>query len=625
MPIANIGSTNVSALNVPQALIQIVPPQSLFNGVATNVCGLVGTSPWGPVNLPTPFGSYAQYAAIFGPTINRLGDMGGHVQLAVAQGAGAFVGVRVTDGTDTAATAAVASTGAAFATDTITFTTNPAASATLTVDGTVWTFVSAVTAALQILIQANLAATLAVAAATLNASTDANTSTMTFAATATTLVATAAAVGTGGNALTLATTVSGATPASGTLSGGAAGTTGVTLTGRFTGSLGNSILATVQKGGAANSWRVVISCPSLTTEIFDNLAAGLTGNAIWIAIANAINNGSSTVRPPSNIVIATAGGATGLPLVGVTKFAAGTDGASGVTTSTLLGVNSLPRTGMFALGSQGVAQFTLCDLSDTTAFSSIAAFALGIGAYAIQATPPSDTLANAQTELSQMGIDTPYFKPLFGDWIIWTDTVNNVPQRMTSPAAMSLGFFGNASPQVNSLNKPLNGAVGTQSLLLGKAYSYSDLQTLSQARMDVITIDLTLSNNLVHRLGINSSSNQVTAGDEYTRVVTFLAKSIQVIASPFIGSNMTPTEMTNAKVALQQFLQLAQNNGIIYTFNGSQPYQVVLDNSNNSQATAALGYQYAFIKVIIGPIVRYFIINLEAGSSVTISNTPPGA
>jgi hypothetical protein len=113
-------------------------------------------------------------------------------------------------------------------------------------------------------------------------------------------------------------------------------------------------------------------------------------------------------------------------------------------------------------------------------------------------------------------------------------------------------------------------------------------------------------------------------GDEYPRVIFFLAKSIQIIANQYIGANMTPTEMLQAKVSLQQFFALAQTNGIIYTFDGSQAYQVVLDNTNNTQAQAALGYQYAYAKVIIGPIVRYFIVNLEGGSSVTISATPPG-
>jgi hypothetical protein len=621
MPIAQIGSVNVSALNVPQALVQIVPPQFLFNGVATNVCGLVGTASWGPVNLATPFGNYAQYASIFGPTINRNYDMGGHVILASAQGAGYFSGVRVTDGTDVAAAAVIPGTGAAQAVGTITFTLNPSAAATITIDGTVWTFVTAYTSGPQILIGATLGATLATAAALLNASSDVNTKLMTYSASATVLTCTAVVYGTAGNAYTLAASAATATA---TLSGGVAGTTGVTLTAKYTGSLGNSVKVTLAKGQAANSYKVIVSCPNLPTEIFDSIASNLNGLAVWTAITAAINNGTSTVRGPSNILVATVGTATTAPILGSTMLTAGTDGVTTITTAVMIGVDSVPRSGMYALRNQGVAQFDLCDLSDITSLSTQIAFGIDIGAYCIFATPASDTLANAQTELSGYGIDSFVAKVLFGDWIIWNDTVTGTPQRMTSPQAASIGFFGNASPQRNSLNKPIQGIVGTQSTILGKTYSYSDFQTLALARMDVITLDKTISNNFVHRLGINTSSNQVIMGDEYTRVIFFLAKSIQIIGAQYIGANMTATEMLQAKVALQQFLALAQTNGIIYTIGGTQAYQVVLDNSNNTQATAALGYQYAYVKVIIGPIVRYFIINLEGGSSVTISATPPG-
>ena len=621
MPIALVGNVNVSALSVPQILVQIVPPQFLFNGVATNVCGLVGTANWGPVNLATPFGNYAQYASIFGPTINRTYDMGGHVQLAVAQGAGYFTGVRVTDGTDTAASVVIPGSGATSATGTITFSVNPVAASTITLQGTVWTFVASITGASQILIGATLAATLSAAVATLNASSDTNTAKMTYAASATVITATAVLSGTAGNAYTLAASVA---TAAATLSGGVAGTTGITLTAKYTGSLGNSLKVTFAKGQAANSYNMIVSCTGLPTEIYNSVASNLTGLPVWTALTGAINSGSSTVRPPSNLVVATVGTATTLPILGTYSLSGGTDGVTAITTSVLLGSDASPRSGMYALRNQGVAQFTLCDCSDLTSLSTQIAYGTDIGAYVIMASPASDTLTNASTSLSQYGIDSFIAKVLFGDWIIWLDSVNGVPNRMTSPAAVSIGFFGNSSPQRNSLNKPINGIVGTQSTLLGKTYGYSDFQTLAAARMDIITLDKTITNNFVHRLGINTSSNPVIMGDEYTRVTFFLAKSINVIGAQYIGANMTATEMLQAKVALQQFLQLAQTNGIIYTFNGSQAYQVVLDTSNNTQATAALGYQYAYVKAIIGPIVRYFIINLEGGSSVTISATPPG-
>ena len=113
MSISLYGAINPTSLIVPGLYVQIVPPQLvLLNGVATNLIGCVGSATWGPVNNPTPFGTMAQYAAAFGSIIARTYDMGTFAALAVLQGANNFVGVRVTDGTDTAATIALSATDA---------------------------------------------------------------------------------------------------------------------------------------------------------------------------------------------------------------------------------------------------------------------------------------------------------------------------------------------------------------------------------------------------------------------------------------------------------------------------------------------------------------------------------
>ena len=622
MPIAQLGATNVSALNVPQPLVQIVPPQYLFGGVPTNVTGLVGTASWGPVNLPQTFGSYSQYASIFGPTINRTNDIGGHVLLAQYQGAAYFSGVRVTDGTDAAATATV--TSGVFATGTYTFTTNPT-SGTVVIGGTTVTIVASGAVGSQINSGANVYVTLANLLSFLQLSIDTNLVKATYSVTGLVLTVTYYQQGTAGNSFTTTSTVTGCTVSGATLAGGAVATTGFTATAHYTGTLGNSIKIILQNGSKASSYKIIISAPGLTTEVFDNIGATLSGNALWIAIVAAINNGSSSQRPSSNIITASVGAGTNAPLLGVaTTLSGGTDGVGSIVSSTLLGVDAAPRTGMYALRNQQVAQFTLCDLSDSTAFTVINAFALDIGAEGVQATPASDTISNVATTLSTAGIDSYGITVLFGDWILWNDTVNGVPTRMTSPAAIKLGKLGNLSPEQSALNKPLYGIVQTQSQALGKTYSYADYQALALARVDVITIDKTISNNYICRLGINTSSNAVTMDDSYTRLINFIAKSLLVIVAYYIGTNITPDQMRRAKISINSFLALLQQNGVIGTIDGSQPYQTVLDLTNNSQTTAALGFEYAYVKVVFWGIARYFIVNLEGGASVTISNTQPG-
>jgi phage tail sheath protein FI len=104
MPIFQQGSLNTTGLVVPDLYVQIVPPQNLvINGVPTNLIGVVGTASWGPVNQPVIAGSMSDYATTFGPVIVRKYDMGTNIATAVQQGAAGFRCLRVTDGTDTAA------------------------------------------------------------------------------------------------------------------------------------------------------------------------------------------------------------------------------------------------------------------------------------------------------------------------------------------------------------------------------------------------------------------------------------------------------------------------------------------------------------------------------------------
>ena len=106
--ITQVGSLNTTALSVPDLYVQIVPPQQLLlNGVASNIIGVIGTASWGPVNQAVVFGSIAQLTSTYGPVIARKYDLGTQVATAAAQGAAAFVGVRVSDGTDIAASYAL--------------------------------------------------------------------------------------------------------------------------------------------------------------------------------------------------------------------------------------------------------------------------------------------------------------------------------------------------------------------------------------------------------------------------------------------------------------------------------------------------------------------------------------
>lgn len=115
-------------------------------------------------------------------------------------------------------TASVAATGS------LTFSAQPVASSTITVAGTVFTFVASGAVGNQINIGANLAATMTALAVVLNASVVPAVAAATYTATATAINIAFDALGHAGNAFTLAastTPASNATPSGATLTGGA--------------------------------------------------------------------------------------------------------------------------------------------------------------------------------------------------------------------------------------------------------------------------------------------------------------------------------------------------------------------------------------------------------------------
>lgn len=115
-------------------------------------------------------------------------------------------------------------TGVVAATGSITFSAQPAVSSTITINGTVFTFVASGATGAQCNIGANLAATMTALAVVLNANGTVGGSFATYAATATAVTITRGTLGTTGNAVTLAASTSPAsngTVSAATLTGGA--------------------------------------------------------------------------------------------------------------------------------------------------------------------------------------------------------------------------------------------------------------------------------------------------------------------------------------------------------------------------------------------------------------------
>lgn len=506
MPVIQQGAAINSA--VPDVYVQITPPQQTYvNGIATNILGIVGVGSWGPVNSPMTLGSYSDASQAFGAMGNRKYDLSTAVYYACLNGATNIRGVRVTDGTDAAASAVI-------------------------------------------------------------------------------------------------------------------GTTGVTLTAKYTGTVGNSLVAALSAGTAANSWKLVLSLPGYAPETFDNLAAGLTGNPVWVAIAAAINNGSSALRGPSKLVVAAAGASTAAPVATSVTLSGGTDGASGVTATQMVGTDGTSRTGMYALRSTGCLNAFLADCDASTSWTAQVAFGLAEGIYMIGTGPAGDTITNAVTTKSTAGIDSYSFKLLFGDWIYINDPVNGVT-RLISPQSFVAGRLSALNPQESALNKQLYGIVATQKTNAAAVYSTADLQTLSNAGIDVVTNPCPGGSYFGSRIGKNTSSNAVINGDNYPRLTYYIAYTLNTAMGIQVGKLQTPTQRQNALGTITTFLSNMQANGMIGDVNNptKQAFSAILDGSNNPSDQVALGREQVNVRVTYLSVITLFLVNLEGGQSVSIAST----
>lgn len=119
MPIYQAGNLNTAALSAPDLYVQVVAPKTRYiNGVATDILGIVGVASWGPVNSPFLVGSTSDQQQYVGLQQVRKYDLATAIAISLQMGSSNIRAVRVTDGTDIAAsitlkdTAATPATGA---------------------------------------------------------------------------------------------------------------------------------------------------------------------------------------------------------------------------------------------------------------------------------------------------------------------------------------------------------------------------------------------------------------------------------------------------------------------------------------------------------------------------------
>jgi hypothetical protein len=560
--------------NVPGAYIQVITPTiGVITGVPTDRIAVVGTAAWGPVNSPTPFSKNTDYARQFGAIQARKYDMGTQASCAILAGAANFIGVRVTDGSDVAASAVIS--GATLA---------------ITSGGTGHAASDVVSFANGAKITVTTVSAGVITAATVTTPPTTNT-VGALAQTATTGVGVGASI-----TFTY--------------------TTGMTATSLYTGSGANADTVAISTGSAASTTKVTITRPGQTPEVFDNIAG--TANALWLAIAAAINTGQSGLRGASQFVVVTAGASTVTALPQTYTLAGGADGVASISATTLLGVDTGTRTGMYATRSFGPGMLVLADSDASASWGPQVAFALSEGYYAIMTGPSGEYTAPATVAANKRtaAIDSYAAKLMVGDWPSFSDTVNGQIARTVSPQGFEAGRLATLRPYQSSLNKPISGINGSQKIAANQNYSQSDLSILGGAGLDLITSPSPGGNYFAARFGQNTSSNRAINGDNYSRMIPYLSYSIGNTIGQFIGRVITADETLAVQITLDTFLFGLWRQGWISNPAGTQPYSISIDNSS-----ATAGLQVANVKVQLGPIVVTLLVNLEAGQTVQIQTS----
>lgn len=575
--ISYAGAFNSATLNVPDVYLNIVAPKgSVIRPASIGLLAILGLASWGPVNVATPIGSQAQLA-LFGSQQVRKYDLVTAAALALqvqaAQGTGAGLMLsRVTDGTDTAASTKVGLVGAGL---------------TVAVGGTGYTSGQTVTLA------NGITATITASGGVVSA--------LSLVSGAATSQPTNPVATTGGGGTGLTVNVGSYSFA-------------LTLTSLYTGSGANGATATVAPGSAANSTKITIVQPGFTPEVFDNITG--SGNALWIAAANAINMGNSPQRGPSQLVVATAGSSTSAAAAGTSTLAGGTDGTTTITSSTFIGTDGSTRTGVYTFRGLGCSDGFVADLDDHTQNATLATFAQSEGILWGVQNPAGDTPSAAATQKATDGTDTPWLYYFVGDWDYVQDNVNGV-QRLLGPATLGMALTSTLQPQQSGLNKQVPLVVATQRSKSATPYANLDIATTVNAGLELIMNPIPRGSMFGLRTGRNASSDPTRNTVNWARLTSFIARSLAGPGAlgPAIGQTITDDFFTTWYAVLDNYLgglKFARPEAVI------QNYQIKFDRSNNPQSQTAQGLVVAEVLIQYLGIAQVFLVNLQNGATVVI-------
>jgi phage tail sheath protein FI len=108
-------------------------------------------------------------------------------------------------------------------------------------------------------------------------------------------------------------------------------------------------------------------------------------------------------------------------------------------------------------------------------------------------------------------------------------------------------------------------------------------------------------------------------GDNYTRLTNYIAATLQAGMGGYVGQLVNSTLFQNIRATLLSYLDGLLQQGILGRTDGSLPFTVVCDVSNNPPSRTALGYVQADVQIRYQAINEKFIVNVQGGQTVQVS------
>lgn len=628
---------NPSALTVPAVYLVVEPPQASITGAPASVFGKVGTCSWGPVNNAQLVGSLQAQNIIFGgisaASLTDPFDMATSVWASFQQASSpqglTIQGVRVTDGTDVAAsvtlndnladTQTVTIGGTATPTDEVTliFTNSKISGSPVDVAYTVLESdsLTLIATGLKTAINANVAlaaagitATSSGAVITVHENTDLNI--VPVISYLLSMDATETVVITSGSAV----------------AGGA-------LTALYTGVLGNSIRVSLLPGSSSSKVNVLLTAwAGKSQEYYVGLP---NSSAFWAALQSALAGGMSATVPASQLARFVPASSTHAPQLQVaTPLTGGTDGR-GVTSGDLVGSatggSAGQGSGLYALlPAKPYCQQAACvGLTDMTVAPAQQEFAYqnGIAIFLSQSinTDPSTAVA----ALNTYGIDN-YQVICFIDWCQMFDPVNNVA-RFVSPDGPLGGLVAALAPQNSPLNKQLQGVITTSRLQNIGPYNNSEVGLANTNGLALVSNPIGQGPTFGFVTAVNTSlDNLGTAPIEYTRMTNFLIQSIGASLGIYLGANQLARTVDPTRAAIKQEL-----NTFLSGLTSAVPaqlnaYQTLCEFDPTGTMGNVPGYNTAatignhicsvFVAAQYVASIWYLIFTLQGGTTISVQN-----